>query len=86
MEDFKPLSDRIQKDYYDTMTLDGIWRKVLPDSDLYFVCDATSNYNQIRNYEDTMRMMAIALPTETGTRSFHFKTADMGCSNSGPAW
>ena len=33
-----------------------------------------------------MGMMAIALPTKMGTRYFYFKTAGMGCSNSGPAW
>ena len=38
--DFKPFNDRIQKDFYDIMTPDGIWKKVLPNSDLYFVCDA----------------------------------------------
>ena len=53
---------------------------------LFFVCDATSSYNQIRNSENTEKMMAISLPTSTGTKYFHFRTAGMGCSNSGPAW
>ena len=33
-----------------------------------------------------MKMMAIALPTSEGTKYYHFKTAGMGYSNSGPAW
>ena len=78
MGDFKPLNDRIQKDFYDIMTPDNIWKKVEPDSDLYFVCDATSSYNQIQNTEATMPMVAISLPTDTGTRYFHFKTAGIG--------
>ena len=31
-------------------------------------------------------MMAIVLLTSESTKYFHFKTAGMGCSNSGPAW
>ena len=30
--------------------------------------------------------MTISLPTSTGKRFFHFRTAGQGCSNSGPAW
>ena len=33
-----------------------------------------------------MKMIAILLPTATGTKYFHFRTAGMGCSNSGAAW
>ena len=29
--DFRPLNNRIQKDFYDIITPDGIWTKVLPD-------------------------------------------------------
>ena len=72
--------------YYDICTPDQIWRKVYPESEIYFVCDATSLYNQIRCSPETSKMMTVALPTSTGTRYFHFKTAGQGCSNSGPAW
>ena len=84
--DFAELNSRIIKDIYHFPTPDDLWRKVNPSSSLFFVCDATSSYNQIRNSESTMKMMAIALPTKDGTRYFHFTTAGMGCSNSGPAW
>ena len=72
---FKPLNDRIKKDCYDIMTPDSIWRKV----------DNSSN-NQIANSKNTMKIMAIALPTSEGTKYYHFKTAGMGCSNSRPVW
>ena len=61
--DFGPLNDRIVKDCYDIQTVDQIWKKVEPDSKLFFVCDATSSYNQIENTASTERVMAIALPT-----------------------
>ena len=84
--DFAELNSRIIKDVYHFPTPDDLWRKVKEESELYFVCDATSSYNQIRNSESTMKMMAVALPTPDGTKYFHFTTAGMGCSNSGPAW
>ena len=33
-----------------------------------------------------MKMMAVSLPTNSGTKYYHFQTAGQGCSNSGPAW
>ena len=84
--DFAELNSRIVKDVYWFPTPDDLWRKVKSESKLFFVCDATSSYNQIRNSESTMKMMAVALPTQDGTKYFHFTTAGMGCSNSGPAW
>ena len=84
--DFKELNDRIVKDVYHFPTPEDLWRGVKPESNLFFVCDATSSYNQIRNSESTMKMMAVALPTTEGTKYMHFTTAGMGCSNSGPAW
>ena len=84
--DFAELNSRIIKDVYHFPTPDDLWRKVKSESKLFFVCDATSSYNQIRNSESTMKMMAVALPTQDGTKYFHFTTAGMGCSNSGPAW
>ena len=80
------MGSRIIKDVYHFPTPDDLWRKVKEESELYFVCDATSSYNQICNSESTMKMMAVALPTPDGTKYFHFTTAGMGCSNSGPAW
>ena len=84
--DFKILNDRIVKDVYHFPTPEDLWRGVKPDSNLFFVCDATSSYNQIRNSEETMKMMAVALPTTEGTKYLHLTTAGMGCSNSWPAW
>jgi hypothetical protein len=81
--DFKQLNERIQKDTYNIQTPDNIWKKIRGTSDMYFVCDATSSYNQIQNSKQTQRMMAISLPTEQGVRYYHFATAGMGCSNSG---
>ena len=84
--DFGPLNDRIVKDCYNIQTVDQIWKQVEPDSKQFFVCDATSSYNQIENTASTERLMAIALPTSEGTKYIHFKTVGMGCSNSGPVW
>ena len=84
--DFKFLNERIVKDVYHFPTPEDLWRGVKSDSNLFFVCDATSSYNQIRNSEETMKMMAVALPTVEGTKYLHFTTAGMGCSNSGPVW
>ena len=84
--DFAELNSRIIKDIYHFPTPDDLWRKVKKESELFFCCDATSSYNQIRNSEDTMKMMCVALPTPEGTKYFHFTTAGQGCSNSGPAW
>ena len=86
MGDFKPLNDRIKKQYYDINTSDNIWKKVDPDSELYMVMDATSSYNQIRCSPETNNMMCIALPSKSCTRYFHFQTTGQGCANSGPAW
>ena len=86
MGDFKELNNRIQKLYYDIMMPDNIWKKIKPQSSLYFVCDATSSYNQIKCSKETTNMMAVALPTDSGTKYYHFRTAGQGCSNSGPAW
>ena len=84
--DFAELNSRITKDIYHFPTPDDLWRKIKRESELFFVCDATSSYNQIRNSEETMKMMCVALPTTEGTKYFHFTTAGQGCSNSGPAW
>ena len=84
--DFAPLNDRIQKDIYHFPSGEDIWRAQGEGNKLFFVCDATSSFNQIRNSPETEKMMAIALPTTEGTKYFHFKTAGQGCSNSGPAW
>ena len=69
-----------------SMLLKTLGKKVKPESKLYLVVDATSYYNQIRCSEETSKMMTIALPTDKGTRYFHFQTAGQGCSKSGPAW
>ena len=84
--DFKKWNNRIQKLYYDIMTPENIWKKVEPKSKIYFFCDATSSYYQIRCSKATSRMMAVALPTDSGTEYYHFHTAGQGCSISGRAW
>ena len=66
--DFKELNDRIVRDVYHFPTPEDLWRGVKPESNLFFVCDATSSYNQIRNSDATMKMMAVALPTTEGTK------------------
>jgi len=53
--DFAPLNDRIQKDIYHFPSGEDIWRAQGEGNKLFFVCDATSSFNQKETHQKRKR-------------------------------